>query len=184
MKIKEFRAGMSIDAAYKFLCEASQECGQPTVGEFNGKVLASDMTLDECYMKVTGKTKAEFDAETKRQVEEYERKEREHKEHIPAIVEKYKEEAKGLIKEEEWDYFLKVLPIRVGDLYHGIEIQNMLEIINVLKENKDDERKALDAAGKVFDEQGHSGMSAGLVAQLVRKFSPWFGNEFFEKIYR
>lgn len=184
MKVKEFRAGMSIESAHELLCNAAKECGQPAVGEFNGKVIASDMTLDECYVKITGKTKAEHDDECKKQVEEYERQEREHKERIPEIIEEYKQKAKGLVKEEEWDYFLEVLPIRVNDLYRGIEIQSMLDIIQVLKENKDDEAKAIKESRKVFENQGHSGMSACLVAQLVRKFSPWLGEEFFYKVYR
>ncbi len=152
-----------------------------TSGSFNDHTITSQMTLDECYRIITGKSKAEFDEASRKWVEEYKRQEREIQQRIPSMVEEYKEKAKGLIKEGEWEYFCKILPIRCGDLYHGLEIQSMLDIIRVLLNNKDDMAVALDEAHKVFDNQNHSGMSAGLVMRLVQRFSPVFGNEFLER---
>ena len=41
---------------------------------------------------------------------------------------------------------------------------------------------ALDEAVKVFNNQGHSGCSAGLVMALVKRFSPVLGEEFVERV--
>lgn len=62
-------------------------------------------------------------------------------------------------KEEEWE---KVVPIRVNDLYGGIEIVNTIEILKEYVDNNDPV-----AAKKVFDKAGHSGMSAGLVFSIL-----------------
>ncbi len=178
----EFHAGMEIKDAFRALHEEAIKTGDVTSGSFNNYTITSQMTLDKCYRIITGKSMAEFEEAVRKRAEEYERKEKELQERAPAMVEEYKEKAKGLIKDGEWDYFVKILPIRVGDLYHGMEIQSMLDIIRVLLDNKEDEAAALDEAVKVFEDQGHSGCSAGLVIGLVKRFSPVLGEEFVERV--
>lgn len=178
----EFHAGMDIDRAFQALHEEAIKTGDVTSGSFNNHTITSQMTLDKCYKVIVGKSKEEFMDEQRKRKERYEQEERERQQHIPEIVEEYKEKAKGLIKEGEWDYFVKILPIRVGDLYHGMEIQSMLDIIRVLLDNKEDEAAALDEAVKVFEDQGHSGCSASLVMGLVKRFSPVLGEEFVERV--
>ena len=179
----EFHAGMEIKNAFRTLHEEAIKTGDVTCGSFNDHTITSQMTLDKCYRIITGQSKTEFEEAVRKRAEEYERREKELQERVPAMVEEYKEKAKGLIKESEWDYFVKILPVRCSDLYHGFEIQSMLDIIRVLMDNKDDTAAALDKAGKVFEEQGHSGMSASLVLSLVKRFSPVLGDEFKEKMY-
>lgn len=182
MKEILFNCGMDIDRAFQALHEEAIKTGEVISGSFNGHTITSQMTLDKCYKVIVGKSKEEFMDEQRKRQERYEKEEREHQQHIPEKVEEYKEKAKGLIKEGEWDYFVKILPIRVGDLYHGMEIQSMLDIIRVLLDNKEDEAAALDEAVKVFEDQGHSGCSAGLVMGLVKRFSPVLGEEFVERV--
>ncbi|MBR1809623.1 MAG: hypothetical protein IJ776_09600 [Paludibacteraceae bacterium] len=179
----DFHAGMGIDDAFRSLHEEAIRTGDVTSGSFNDHTITSQMTLDKCYQIITGKSKAEFDEDLRKRAEEYKRQEKEHQERVPATVEEYKEKAKGFIKESEWDYFVKILPIRCSDLYHGMEIQSMLDIIRVLMYNKEDTATALEQAEKVFYEQGHSGMSGNLVLNLVKRFSPVLGDEFKKKMY-
>ena len=182
MKEILFNGGMDIIRAFQALHEEAIRTGEVISGSFNGHTITSQMTLDKCYRIITGESMAEFEEAVRKRAEEYERKEKELQERFPAMVEEYKEKAKGLIKEGEWDYFVKILPIRVGDLYHGMEIQSMLDIIRVLLDNKEDEAAALDEAVKVFNNQGHSGCSASLVMNLVKRFSPVLGEEFVERV--
>ncbi|MNG37650.1 hypothetical protein D3C84_1250670 [compost metagenome] len=57
-------------------------------GEFNGVQLYSDtVTMDEAYKAITGKTKGEHDESQRKWREDYDRKEREHKETIPTLSE-------------------------------------------------------------------------------------------------
>jgi glutamate synthase domain-containing protein 3 len=182
-KIKLF-AGCTIDTAYNELqTQCQKEHNGETVGcSFNGHELTSDMSLGECYHAVTGKSKEEFEAEIKHRAEEYKRQIEEHKAKIPQLIEEYKEKAKGLVREDMWEKFVKILPIRLDDIYQGFEVQSMLDINKVLIENKDNEEQAIRKAKEVFVEQGHSGWSAGLTAFLVSAYSPVFGKEFFKKV--
>lgn len=50
---------------------------------FNGKMLYSDIDdIDSAYVKITGMTKSDFDAQMQKEHEEYLEKERKHKEDI------------------------------------------------------------------------------------------------------
>lgn len=75
------------------------------------------------------------------------------------------------------EYFKKLLPIRVGDMYHGMEISMLFEIIDILNNG------TMEDAVKKFYDQGHSGMSASLTARLVQRFHKKLGDEFYNKVY-
>lgn len=134
--------------------------------DFNGHILYSDtVTMDSAYLEVTGMTKAEYEAYLKAQHEEYERKEAEHKAKIPELTAEYIEKGHEIIQEKYWDLWDKCVPIRLGDLYHGMELGCCLDLIEILQNEKD-----IEKAKKVFEEQGHSGMSAWLLASMLSSF--------------
>jgi len=135
------------------------------------------MTEDECYLLVTGKTKAQYEESKRKSEEEYRRREEEDKKQIPELCKAYEKDAEGRISVGDMDYFKEILPGRVGDLYHGMEIRCLFEIIDALNCG------GLKAALSKFDKQGHSGMSAGLVASLVKRFHHGLGEIFYQKIY-
>ena len=68
------------------------------------------------------------------------------------------------------------MPIRASDLYHGMELDNCLDIVKVLNNGG-----SLDEARAMINNQGHSGMSFGLVRNMVKEFCER-GNEFYEYI--
>lgn len=172
MKEIEFLPGDSIDTAWKELLKASAECGDTCFGEFNGREIRSTDTLDEAYMKILGKTKSEHEKEMQDWRDEYERQEKEHKDNIPNLIPIYREKARGVILEDQYEYWDKIVPIRLDDLYHGMELDATLDLCKIMRDESMSYDKRLKKAYDTFMDQGHSGMSAGLVASMLRTFCP------------
>lgn len=172
MKQIEFLPGDSIDTAWKGLLRASADCGDTCFGEFNGKEIRSTDTLDEAYMKILGKTKSEYEKEMQDWRDEYERQEKEHKDNIPNLTPIYREKARGVILEDQYEYWDKIVPIRLGDLYHGMELDATLDLCKIMRDESMSYDERLKKAYDTFMDQGHSGMSAGLVASMLRTFCP------------
>ena len=165
-------AGSNIDEAYGRILAAAANEKSVVYTKFNGQILLSTDSLDEMYKKVTGHTKTEHEEMIKRWHEEYDRKEKEHQEKIPSLTEKYIEKARGVILDSELELWDKIVPIRLGDLYHGMELDQTLDISQIMGNESVDYDTRLHLAYKCFMDAGHSGMSAGLVASMLRKFCP------------
>jgi len=135
-------------------------------GSFNGQMLYSDIDdLDSAYVKITGKTKAEFDAEIKAENDKYKEDQRKHKEAIPELTKEWIEKGKAILDEKYLELWNKCVPIRLGDLYQGMELGNCLEIVEQLNNGK-----TVEEVKPLIENQGHSGMSFGLVCSMVKSF--------------
>ena len=172
MKEIEFYAGDTIDTAWKKLLRESADCGDTCFGMFNDKELRSTDTLDEAYVKVLGKTKAEFDDAVKKEREEYEREKKEHEDNIPNLVPEYREKARGVILEDQYEFWDKIVPIRLGDLYRGMELDATLDLCKIMRDESVGYDERIRKAYDTFMGQGHSGMSASLVASMLKTFCP------------
>ena len=172
MKEIEFYPGETIQNAWKTLLKESAECGETCYGIFNGKQLLSTDTLDEAYKKVVNLTKSEHDELLRKEHEEYKRQEEEFIASIPFKTEEYKKAARGVIIEEQYDYWDEIVPIRLHDLYHGIELDATLEICRIMRDESISLEKRIEKAKEAFNNQGHSGMSAGLVLSMIKTFCP------------
>ena len=118
----EFGAGDSIERAMNDLARF-KERGELVYGEFNGQKLYSDIDdLDSAFKAVTGRTKAEFDAERKKEHLEYDEHKRKHKEDIPKLTKQWIEKGKEILAEKYHETWAKCVPIRLSDLYEGMEI--------------------------------------------------------------
>jgi len=134
--------------------------------EFNGKTLYSDIDdLDSAYKKITGKTKAECDEANKKWQADYEERKRKHKEAIPQLTIEWIAKGNLILDEKYRELWAKCVPIRLGDLYEGMELGNCLEIVEQLNKGK-----ALEEVKPLIENQGHSGMSFGLVCSMVKSF--------------
>lgn len=71
MKEIEMYPGVNIDYAYEQLKKYKQKTSEDCFCKFNDKELYSSETLDEMYLKVTRKTKAEFDKDLQDEHNEY-----------------------------------------------------------------------------------------------------------------
>lgn len=167
----------TFDNAAKRLVEAHNNKENIYI-EFNGKKLYSCEidSIDKAYQQYCGRTKAEFEQEQEKAMAEAkarrEKREAEAKDRIP----EWNEKGKGLIlpgTEKEW---ARCVEIRAGDLYHGMELDNALDIMKALKEGD------MDKAVKLFDDANHSGASAGITRSIILTFSEK-GADFYEKTH-
>lgn len=140
--------------------------GQHVYGEFNGHRLESDnISLDKAYKEVVGCTYGEFKEKQMRNHFEYEKREQEHEAAIPKLSEEWIIKGHEILDEKYWDEWDKIVPIRLKDLYHGMELGNCLDIVKSLNYNCD-----IEEAKKIIYDQDHSGMSFGLVRAMVATF--------------
>ena len=165
----EFSPGENIESAVKELISHNEL----VCGSFNGQMLYSDIdTVDSAYQKITGKTKAEYDTEAKAQNDRYEDDRQKHKESIPDLTKEWIEKGNTILDEKYRETWAKCVPIRLDDLYQGMELKCCLDIVIELNNGC-----TLDEAKAIIESQGHSGMSFGLVCSMVKSFCDR-GNEF------
>lgn len=158
--------GENLEGTVKVLLEYKEK-GIPVYTEFNGTKLYSDtVTLDSAYQQVIGKTKKEFDEEKEREFQEYSRKRKEHKEKIPALEKEWMEKGRTILTEDKWAFWDEIVPVRLNDLYRGMELGCSLDIITILNNGG-----TLEEAKKKIESQNHSGTSFGLVCAMVKEFS-------------
>ena len=171
----DFNCGMTIEEAVKYLRQLSYKTGKDYCGTFNGNTLSSDMTVDEAYIKCIGKTFKEFKDEQEKMRQDLIRREEEHKKTIPELAKYWITEGHKVLSQDKWDEWDRCVPIRLGDLYKGMELGQCLDIIKTVKDN------SIVAGIEVMKNQGHSGMSWGLMKSMIYTFCDC-GNEFVEAL--
>lgn len=168
----EIIAGTSIDDAYRQICEESSRCGVVVVCDFNGHQMRSDEPLDTNYRRITGIGKDDIEKRRLEAIERYERREREHKAKIPELIKEYRQKAIGIIPDYKMSLWCEILPVRLNDLYHGMELGATLDLVSILnKKNLSVEDRLKEAKTLLYD-QGHSGMSGHLVLGMCCAFHP------------
>lgn len=161
----EFLCGCTIERAVLELLEYKKN-GELVCGDFNGHTLYSDtVTVDGAYLEILGKTKAEFDKEQEEWRKNLIREEEEYKAKIPELSKEWIEKGHEILDEKYWSYWDKCVPIKLSDLYHGMELKCCLDIVKPLNNGC-----SLEEAKKIIESQDHSGMSFGLVKAMVREF--------------
>lgn len=171
MKEVDFYA-CDICSCLEELKRMAEECGEDCRLRFNNSYLLSTDSIDEAYLRIVGMTKAEHDAFRQKKQEERERELAEHKARIPKLTEKYRNEARGLVIDSELEFWDKIVPIRLGDLYRGMELQQVLDCCKIMRDESLVFTERLEKAYDVFMNAGHSGMSAGLTMSMLRRFCP------------
>jgi len=172
----ELNAGDSIETAINCLSKF-KEGNELAYCTFNGENLYSDIdNLNSAYKKITGKTKSEFDKEITKINLDYEKRKLKHKKVIEKLTKKWIEKGKSILDEKYHEKWVKCVPIRLNDLYEGMELSATLEIIKKLNSGCD-----LSLAKKLIEKQNHSGMSFALVCSMVKAFCDR-GSEFVDYI--
>lgn len=155
------------------LKQKEKELGDVCRLGFNGSYILSTDSIDDAYLRIVGMTKKKHDALLKKKHDAYERELAEHNARIPELTEKYCKVARGLVKENELEYWDKIVPIRLGDLYRGMELQQVLDCCKIMRDESIVLNERLEKAYDVFMSEGHSGMSASLTMAMLRKFCPY-----------
>lgn len=161
----EFNCGCSITEAVLELVEYAAK-GKFVCGDFNGNTLYSDtVSMDSAYKTINGLTMYESMEKTKKWKENYEEQQLEHKNSIPKLEKEWIEKGHSILSEDKWELWDKCVPVRLNDLYQGMELGNCIEIIEILNKGSFEDAKL------AMENQGHSGMSWGLVKAMIRSFS-------------
>lgn len=167
--------GLSIIDSVKLLHSKAEATDKKYFGEFNGHKLTSDMTVDEAYIECLGRTSKEFKDEQEKWRQDLIRKEEEHKKKIPELIKCWIKEGHEVLSQDKWTEWDKCVPIRLGDLYEGMELGQCLDIIKAVNED------SIAAGIEVMKNQGHSGMSWGLMKSMIYTFCDC-GTEFVEAL--
>lgn len=161
----QFDAGETIESAVQSLAQF-KERGELVYGEFNGEKLYSDVDdMDSAYKKITGKTKSECDEAERIRHQEYEEQQRKHKEAIPELTKEWIGKGEEILDSQYHEKWAECVPIRLDDLYQGMELGATLAIVKELNAGCE-----LETAKEIIEGQGHSGMSFSLVCSMVRAF--------------
>ena len=152
-----------------------QRRGESVVVSFNGHDLySSDVTMDGAYQEVLGSTKEEFDRKQEEWRKEYKEKQAREEAKAKAQIPSWLERGSNLIYPERAEEWKKCVEARASDLYHGLDLNAAIEIMEMLENGA-----TLDEAKEVLDGQDHSGASYGMVRNIIFSFSKQ-GPEFFE----
>lgn len=168
--------GMTLKSCIDKLLEYKEK-GKLVFVEFNGHKLYSDtITLDSAYEEVTGLKYNDYLELADKWTKDIEEEERKHKEAIPSLIEEWKQKGREILEEDKIQLWDDIIPVRLNDLYHGMELGASLDIIKILNNNG-----TLEEAKKKIIEQNHSGMSFRLVCSMVRALCSR-GQEFVEYV--
>lgn len=118
----ELLVGNTIEDAVNELLDY-REKGELACCDFNGHTLYSDtVTMDDAYKEIIGKTKYEFDKAQQEMRDNFKRQDKEHKEQIPLLTKVWMEKGREILTEDKWELWDKIVPIRLNDLYQGMEL--------------------------------------------------------------
>lgn len=87
---------------------------------------------------------------------------------LPSHLDAWKERGRKILSPDKWKQWDKIVPIRANDLYHGMELNATLDIIEILNQSHEDSFKR---AKQALYDQNHSGMSFSLVCAMLEEFS-------------
>ena len=134
--------------------------------DFNGTILYSDkVTMDSAYQEVTGRTKEAFDREIEQDNKSYQQELEEHTQRLPQLTEEWIEKGHRVLDDKYHRKWEEAVPIRLNDLYRGMELGCCLDVVKILNQGGH-----LEEAKDKLDNQGHSGMSYSLVRVMVSVF--------------
>lgn len=88
-------------------------------------------------------------------------------------IAKYISDGHKILDEKYWDRWDKCVPIRVNDIYGGMELECCLDIIKELNNDC-----TMDSAKAIIGNQLHSERSFNLVRAMVKAFC-YRGEEFY-----
>jgi hypothetical protein len=144
------------EAVMKLVMHTVKNKGELVCCEFNGTTLYSDtVSLDSAFQSIVGKPYNKFNEDQKAWREEYERKEEEYKQTIPVLTKEWQEKGHEILTKNKWSYWDEIVPIRLTDLYHGMELGCCLDLVKMLNNGC-----SLDDTKKTIENQDHSGMSS------------------------
>lgn len=166
---------IELDDCINFLLEYKNR-GESVVVNYDGYDLYScDVTIDNAYLEITGKTKEEFDKNVAEEKALYEKFKEEEKLRHKNAVEEWIKRGERLIYPEkltEWKEYVED-NVNAGRAY--FVLKDAIEVMESIERNV-----SLEESEKILHNRGHSGFTYGEVVNVVFNFSKK-GPEFYEK---
>lgn len=157
------------DAVLELIKYPIEHKGRLACCYFNGQMLYSDtVSLDSAYKAITEMAYFDFKEMLRSQREIIKKKEDEFKTELPDKTSAWIKRGHEILDSSKWDYWDKIVPIRAEDIYHGMELDASLDIIEILNQDKNDIFKI---AKQMIEKQDHSGMLFSLVCAMLQEFS-------------
>lgn len=122
--------------------------------------------MDSAYTEILGCTKAEYNKRIAEWQENYEKEERLAEQRAIQNIPKWIEIEQTFIHPEKYKDWEECVNVCAINLYHGLELDAALEIMQALENGI-----AIEDALEILDNQRHSGMSELLVRKIVLLFS-------------
>ena len=97
--------------------------------------------------------------------ESYLKAEENHKTKIHNLTKEWIYEGHAILDEKYWTKWDECVPVRLDDLYHGMELGACLDIVKPLNEGC-----SMEEAKEIIERQNHSGISFSLVCEMVKAF--------------
>ena len=169
--------GENIESAVNRLLEAKKQ-GKHAYCVFNDTYLYSDnVTMDSAYIEICGCTKEEYDKKVEEEIlrcrEKAALRQKEAIQNIPDKIER----GRNLIYPFRFVEWARLVTDDAIALYHGCVTESVLEIMQAIEDNK-----SMNEIVHIFEEQGHSGMSASLTRKYVLTYSK-NGYPFYEETH-
>lgn len=139
------------------------------------KVIKEHIEESEAYTECLGMSYKDWIRHQENQRKELIEKEEKHKKEIPELTDYWIKEGHKVLSEDKWKLWDECVPIRLNDLYEGMELGCCLDIIKRIKE------ESIEAGIETMRNQGHSGMSWGLMKSMIKAFCDC-GDEFLERL--
>ena len=101
---------------------------------------------------------------------------REKEKQINSIPEKsriWMKKGREVLDKSKWELWDRIVPIRLNDLYQGMELKCCLDIVEILNKG------TFEDAKKELETQKHTEMSFELICSMIKDFSPK-GEEFID----
>jgi len=161
----EFQVGENLESAIEHLSKFNQ-MGILAYGVFNDIELYSDIDdINSAYKKVLGNKKEDYEKKQEKIRQKYKDEEQRHKENIPTLTIEWIEKGNTILDSKYHAKWADCVPVRLDDLYRGFELGACLDIVKELNDGC-----SFDKAKLIIHEQGHSGMSYGLVCAMIKSF--------------
>lgn len=141
-----------LDKCIDYLIKCRQE-GKSIWIEFNGhKLYSCDATVNNVYVQMYGKTKAEVDREMQEEIDEYHKSREERKDRIKENMPEWIEAGSQFIYPERLDEWKRCVERRSNDLYLGSDLEFAITAMQMLEngakfENVKNYLSGLDTSG-------------------------------------
>ena len=166
MEERKINVPGDLDETISTLIEYRQR-GENVYCDFNGHILHSrNITVDSGYLEVTGYTKEDYEAKLKEMMDARKiRMQKEAKQALERIPE-WIERGRAIIPSEKYDEWAECVNARANDLYHGDDLEQALEIMEMLHR----QCPISDAISKL-EQQNNSAISYNVVCSIIYTFS-------------